>query len=95
MQNIEALLLDSDVTQKHVEQVIHDIAKKECKMQCNISLYDDEKALQLAYQYNNLSDANKMTEWKRKYGKYVSEHWVGYKMFSDDEVMYYPDRNNY
>jgi hypothetical protein len=74
--------------------------KKSCKKTCNISIYDDKRALELQKEYDEMISTLKtpqedLEKWKQKNYIYVADHFVGYMSFESEEYQRYPYKDFY
>lgn len=76
-------------------EVVATEVKKTCSRACNISIYDDQKAYELDYQYTQLDSSEAMTAWKEKYYVFVADHLVGSVNFGSGVYSEYPYRDWY
>jgi len=96
VENFYYLYTGTDKTKEVVENIARKIKASECKKPCNISLYDDKKAIDLDLQYNQISDINEAKDWKEKNYVFVANHLLGYLEFEGDGIfIYYPYKDWY
>lgn len=74
--------------------------KKSCGKPCNISVFDDRKALDLQVEYDTMmgdldTPVSAPQEWKKKNYVFVADHLVGDIMFDTGEWSEYPYRDWY
>lgn len=74
--------------------------KKTCTKDCNISVYDDKKALQLEQEYDKLMSTldtkpEQLTAWKKNNYVFVADHLVGYMSFDTNTFQSYPYKDWY
>lgn len=91
--NLRYLLTESDLSETDVKAIAEAIQRNECKKQCNIFLFDDQKAAELDIAYSKLSDSSAMTKWKVENYVFVAEHNVGQLVFGD--YTHYPLKDWY
>lgn len=81
------------------QQAVDEVKKNRCNRKCNISLYDDDKALKLQKEYDEnfgkQADPSYYENWKKNNYIYVADHYLGYKIFDSDEVVIYPMKDWY
>lgn len=75
--------------------VAEDVKKKCTDKPCNISVYDDRKALELDEQYKTLSTSGEMEAWKKQHYVYVADHLLGWIDFSTGTYQEYPNKDWY
>ena len=91
--NLRYLLTESGLSETDVKAIAEAIQRNECKKQCNIYLFDDQKAAELDIAYSKLSDSSAMTKWKAENYVFVAEHNVGQLVFGD--YTHYPLKDWY
>ena len=73
--------------------------KKTCSMDCNISVYDDNKALELDQQYGqliaNYAKPDQLQAWKRNNYVFVADHFPAFMSFDTKEYQAYPYKDWY
>lgn len=74
--------------------------KKQCSKPCNITLFDNEQALNLQKEYDKMSGSfdtspSQLTAWKEKNYIFVADHLVGYVTFDTGEYLEYPYKDWY
>lgn len=84
------ILISSGVDGKAVATEV----KKSCSKPCNISVYDDRRALDLEIEYDKMlgnynNPPSVMLDWKKKNYVYVADHFVGLMSFDSDEWQEY------
>jgi hypothetical protein len=93
IQNIYALISPKEAD-KNTAQAIINIILKTCTVHCNISLYDDAKALALDREYINNPEILDEAWMKQNY-VFVADHFVAWHEFEvSDAIGYYPYKND-
>jgi len=88
IENIFFVVDNINIDRQSVEKLVREIEDKDCKMQCNVLLYDDEKAAKLDMEYSQLTTSDAMSAWKEKNYDFVKVHNVGQLLMGD--FTYYP-----
>ena len=91
--NLRYLLTESGLSETDVKAIAEAIQRNECKKQCNIYLFDDQKAAELDIAYSKLSDSSAMTKWKAENYFFVAKHNAGQLVFGD--YTHYPLKDCY
>ncbi len=95
VENFWYLYSGTDKTKETIERIAKEIKEKQCKKPCNISIYDDKKAVDLDLDYNKIRDMAESTKWKEKNYVYVADHLLGFLEFSTNMFAYYPYKDWY
>lgn len=96
VENFSYLYTGSDKSKENLEKISREIKSKECKKQCNISLFDDKKAFELDQNYSKLTSQAEINSWKEKNYVFVAEHLLGYLEFEGDGTfIYFPYKDWY
>lgn len=97
VENYWLLIETQDKSKVNLERFAKDFKKDKCKKDCNVSLYDDKKAVDLDIEYyQKLTTIEAQNEWKKKNYVYVADHLLGYLMFGKDPYYSeYPYRDWY
>lgn len=90
VENFWYLYSGADKTKETIEKIAKEIKEKECKKPCNISIYDDKKAVDLDLEYQKTRDMAEATNWKEKNYVFVADHLLGFQEFGTDTFAYYP-----
>lgn len=95
------LILVSSNDPATVNQIALNIKKQECKMPCNVHLFDDKEAITTYLEYDKLMKNRETTSeqrdnWNKEHYIYVADHYVGTMNFTDDSFFTsYPNRDSY
>lgn len=96
VENIYYLYLGSDKSEKAIDKLARDLKSKDCKKQCNISIYDDRSAINLDLAYKKLTSLEEQNNWKEKNYIYVADHLLGFLEFEGNGIFfYYPYKDWY
>jgi len=90
-ENISVLIKSEETNPEGIALEI----KNGCKKNCNISLYDDKRALDLESQYSKLSSSEAMTKWKKDNYVFVAEHFVATVGYGNTENWGYGPYSEY
>lgn len=93
--NYWLLIKSQDKSTATLEPFTKEFKKQNCKKDCNISLYDDKKAVDLDLAYSKIRDMAEANTWKEKNYIYVADHLVGYMAFGGDFYNDYPYKDSY
>ncbi|MBI5356671.1 hypothetical protein HZB78_03585 [Candidatus Collierbacteria bacterium] len=94
-ENFSFLVKVEDKSAKNLKRLALEIKSKECKMSCNISLFDDRRAAELDGEYKRLNTIEEQNGWKERNYIYVADHLAGFLEFSSETFSYYPYRDWY
>lgn len=96
VENYWVLANPNDKSKEVLEALARNIKKENCKKPCNVSIYDDQKAIDLDLQYNKIRDMEEADAWKEKNYIYVADHLLGYLAFEGEGYFKeYPFRDWY
>ena len=93
VENIRVLIIADDYSEDKVKDYIDEVKRDECHKQCNISVFDTQRAADLDIVYSKLSTSEETTTWKKKNYVYVGDHLIAMYYFDTESVTLFPMRD--